>query len=106
MLPAPGEVRYTTATGFWRHGGVLSVYSVADTRIALFPMKFLEASGDNTWAYVQFVVSLLVDEDPEHPGAILTEEDEIVDPSSAPTAGRYKFIEQGESFMRSISYLG
>jgi hypothetical protein len=101
-----GDVSYTTAAGSWsRRGALVEIRSVLDTPIAKFPLQFLAGSGDNSWSYIRYVISLLIVEDPEHPGDIFTESDELVDQSSVPVSGPYKFIENGECRIRRRSFV-
>jgi hypothetical protein len=95
-LEMRGEVSYLGASSKWRRQGDVEVHSILDTSIASFPLEFLECNGDNTWSYIRFVISLLVDEDPSHHGAIHTESGVPVGLSDAPVAGVYTFIEAGE----------
>jgi hypothetical protein len=63
-----------------------------------FPINFLETCGDNTWGYVSYVVSLLVEADPQHPGAIIDPQSgQPVGLHGVPGAGTFKYIEQGAS---------
>lgn len=97
----PGEKTYRLAIGKWRRSGTVTIQSVLDTKIARFPIGFLASCGDNSWNYVSFVVSLLVEADPQHPASIIEPNTGLlVNPDDVPVAGTYRFVEQG-AFMRS-----
>ncbi len=94
----PGRRTYNTAASAWPRSGRLVIESVLDTTIAKFPLNFLETCGDNTWSYVSYVVSLLVEADPQYPGHIVWPENgHPVDSQCAPVAGMFKYVEQGPS---------
>ncbi len=100
-IAMPGEKTYTLAIGKWRRSGTVTIQSVLDTKIARFPIGFLASCGDNSWNYVSFVVSLLVEADPQHPASIIEPNTGLlVNPDDVPVAGTYRFVEQG-AFMRS-----
>ncbi len=65
------EITYKTAAQAWPRGPRVIILSTVDTEIAKFPLAFLETCGDNTWSYVFYVISLLVEADPMHTGAIV-----------------------------------
>jgi hypothetical protein len=93
---ALGDKTYTTAAGKWRRSDTVTIVSIHDKRIARFPIDFLATCGDNTWSYVNHVVSLLVVVDPDHSGSILDPATGLpVDPDAAPTAGQYRYVEEG-----------
>ena len=71
------HVSYTKATSAWPRGDVLHIVLAVDTVIASFPIQFVRESGDNTWGYIAFVISLLVVEEPDHPREIV---DQAYDP--------------------------
>jgi hypothetical protein len=97
----PGEKTYTLAIGKWPRVGIVTIHSVSDTKIARFPISFLASCGDNTWGYVSFVVSLLVEADPQHPASIIDPKTgQPVNPDDVPVAGMYRFVEQG-AFIRA-----
>lgn len=92
----PSEKIYTLASGVWPRSTKVTVETCVGTRIARLPINFLETCGDNTWSYVSYVISLLVIADPMHPGHIIDFRTGLpVDPDDVPTAGTYRFIEQG-----------
>lgn len=100
----PGQKTYNTAASAWPRSGRLVIESVLDTLIAKFPLNFLETCGDNTWVYVSYVISLLVEPDPRHPGAIIDPESgRPVNPNDIPVAGTFKYIEEGAP---AIEHLG
>jgi hypothetical protein len=92
----PGEKTYTLSIGKWRRSGIVTILSALDTKIARFPVSFLASCGDNTWSYVFFVVSLLVESDPQHPSTIVDlNTGQSVGLNEAPQAGMYRLVEQG-----------
>ena len=94
---------YTKAAFAWPRGARLIVESCLGTEIAKFPLAFLASCGDNTWLYVSYIVSLLVEQDAEHPGAIVDRETEQpVDPRGVPIAGSFLYKEHGKSFSRLL----
>ncbi len=99
-------ITYKTAAQAWPRGPRILILSAVDTEIAKFPLAFLETCGDNTWSYVFYVVSLLVEADPMHTGAIVNLDGQPVDLHSAPIAGRFRYIEEGESVDRHQHPLG
>jgi hypothetical protein len=88
---------YTTASGVWRRGGVIKIASIMETPIASFPLDFVRDGGDNTWRYISYVVGLLVEVDPSHPGHIEDENGAAVVLNQAPPTGLFRYIEQGIS---------
>jgi hypothetical protein len=101
MPPKRTEVTYTTALSRWRRQGAVRIISVLDTPLATIPMQFLEQGGDNTWSYIQFIISLIIVEDAGHPGGFYTLENEPVVLTSVPAAGKFRFVEYGESCLYS-----
>ena len=92
----PGKMTYNTAASAWPRSGRLIIESVLDTTIAKIPLNFLQTCGDNNWAYVSYVVSLLVEADSQYPGYIIDPQTgHEVDSHSAPVAGTFKYIEHG-----------
>ena len=99
-MPRPArskDVTYKTAAQAWPRGPRMIILSNVDTEIAKFPLAFLASCGDNTWSYVLYVVSLLVNEDAHHSGSIVDLEGRPVDAHDAPIAGTFRYIEEGES---------
>jgi hypothetical protein len=96
MAPSRGEVTYTSAKAKWRRSGVVQIVSVVDTPLAIFPVKFLQTCGDNTWSYILFVVKLLIEEDSHHPGALYNHAGQPVSPEATPISGVYRLIENGK----------
>ena len=90
------QVTYTTASGRWRRSGNVKVLSIHDTQIATFPMAFLQSCGDNTWRYILFVISLLVNVASDHPGELLDPLGRPVSPREAPVAGTFRYVERGK----------
>jgi hypothetical protein len=92
----PSDKTYTIAAGVWPRSPKLTIESTVGTRIARIPLNFLETSGDNTWSFVSYIVSLLVVPDPAHRGSIIDSSSGLsVDPDGVPQAGTFRFIEQG-----------
>jgi len=91
------NVSYTMAASKWRRSGFVEVVSIHGTPIASFPLSFLMTCGDNTWQYVQYGVSLVIDVDSHHPGSIVNAEDLCVNLQDTPTAGIFSYVEQGTS---------
>ena len=89
------DVTYTTAAGIWRRSGFVVIVSVLGTRIAVFPMDFLATCGDNTWGYVSFAVTCVIDIDPQHPGNIIDDQNHPVDLEAAPVQGSFCYAETG-----------
>jgi hypothetical protein len=89
------DVTYTTAAGTWRRSGFVVIVSVLGTRIAVFPMDFLTTCGDNTWGYILFAVSCVIDIDPQHPGSIVDDQERPVDLEAAPVRGTFCYVETG-----------
>ena len=83
------QITYKTAAQAWPRGPRLIILSSVDTEIAKFPLAFLESCGDNTWSYVFYVVSLLVEAAPMHKGAIVNLDGRPVNLHSEPIAGRF-----------------
>ena len=90
---------YTTAAGvsLWRRCGTVIIVSVLDTRIAIFPLSFLDTCGDNSWEYIYLVISLLIEVDPKHPGQLYDESGDLVDLHAFPTPGTFRYLESGQS---------
>ena len=104
LMPSPKT--YNTAASAWPRSKRLLLVSVLDTPIAKFPINYLESCGDNTWEYVSYVVSLLVEADPLHPGAIIDpEHGNAVDPCATPVAGTFRYIENGTTRERAFGIL-
>lgn len=97
------QVTYTTASGRWRRSGNVNVLSIHDTQIATFPMAFLQSCGDNTWRYILFVISLLVNVASDHPGELFDPLGHPVSPQDAPVAGTFRYIERGEERRASLN---
>lgn len=97
------DVTYTTAAGIWRRSGFVVIVSVLGTRIAVFPMDFLATCGDNTWGYILFAVTCVIDVDQQHPGRIIDEQDCPVDLEAAPVQGTFCYVETGVPEGASIS---
>ena len=105
-------VTYTIAAGTWRLSGFVTIISVLSTSIAVFPMDFLRTCGDNTWGYIFFAVSWVIDVDPLHsgdPGDILGELNHPVDRAAAPVQGTFCFVEEGKTplyaaYLRASSF--
>jgi len=91
------EITYKTAAQAWPRGPRVIILSTVDTEIAKFPLAFLETCGDNTWSYLFYVISLLVEADPMHTGAIVNLVGQPVNLQGAPIAGTFRYIEEGES---------
>jgi hypothetical protein len=87
---------YTTASGVWRRGGVIKIFSKLDTLIANFPLDFVKHSGDNTWRYILLVVNMIVEVDAIHPGHIEDRDGRSVGLELAPEAGAYYYMELGK----------
>jgi len=94
------HVSYTKATSAWPRGDVLQIVSALDTVIASFPIQFVRQSGDNTWRYIAFVVSLLVVEEPDHPRVIVDRAFNPVVLDAQPDAGVFRYIETVASTYR------
>ena len=91
-----GTETFPLAISSWPRDSKLNVISVIGTRIASFPMAFLQTCGDNSWSYVYFVISLLVEEDPEHPASLIDRRTGLsVVPDGIPHSGTFEYIEQG-----------
>ena len=86
---------YTTSSGVWRRGGVIEIVSRLDTFIASFPLDFVAKGGDNTWGYVTFAVTLLLEVEPLHQGKIVDQAGHPMDLDLPPHAGTYRYIENG-----------
>jgi hypothetical protein len=84
-------------TSKWRRSGFVEIISAYDTPIASFPISFLESCGDNTWNYIEHVVSLVIEVDAQHPGRVVNADGLPVNSSDAPVAGSFRYIEQGAS---------
>ena len=87
------HVSYTKATSAWPRGDVLQIISAVDTVIASFPIQFVRQSGDNTWRYIAFVISLLVVEESDHPRVIVDAAFNPVALDAQPDAGVFRYIE-------------
>ena len=100
----PGEKTYTLASGVWPRCPKLTIESCLGTRIARFPLNFLETCGNNTWGYIYYVVSLLVKADPLHPGSLIDHQTGLpVDRDGKPRPGIFQYIEQGQALPGFIS---
>jgi hypothetical protein len=88
-------VTYTTAAGKWRRTEYVCVVSTLDTPLATFPIPFLTTCGDNTWSYVIYAVSLVVDNDPLHPATLVDSNGQALTPEGIPSPGNYRYIENG-----------
>lgn len=97
------DVTYTMAAGLWRRSGFIVITSVLGTRIAVFPMDFVATCGDNTWAYILFAVSCVIDLDPHHPGVIVDDQNTPVGLGSSPTPGTFRYLETGTSLRYQAS---
>jgi hypothetical protein len=94
---ADDYVSYTMASSKWRRSGFVEIVSAYETPIASFPISFLETCGDNTWHYIDHVVSLVIEVDTQHPGGVVDADGLPVNSSDAPVAGSFRYLEQGAS---------
>lgn len=83
---------YTKAVMLWPRGDYLEILSPVDTVIASFPIKFVRQSGDDTWRYIAFVISLLVVEEADHPRVIVDAASIPVDLDTQPSPGVFRYI--------------
>ena len=89
------EPNFPLAISAWP-GPKLRIISVIGTRIATFPMAFLTTCGDNTWLYINYVLSLLVTLDPLHPASLFDPHTRLPVDTDGPTRpGTFEYIEQG-----------
>ncbi len=86
---------YLRAHFKWRRSGLITIVTTYDTEIGTFPMSFLESCGDNSWQYILFVVSQLVDIRSDGPGTLVSEQGQEVDMQSAPAEGVYRYLLTG-----------
>jgi hypothetical protein len=86
---------YTTASGVWRRGGVIRIFSLFETLIASFPVDFVKDSGDNTWRYISVVIAMLVEVDEERSVRIIDQDGVDMELEQAPKAGIYHYVEEG-----------
>ena len=88
------ETTYEISATRWRRSKTITISSLNDTRLAVFPLPFVQSCGDNTWQYVLNVVEQLVERQPQLSGMIFTDKDEPVNLEEPPFGGvfRYKLL--------------
>lgn len=89
------HVSYTMASSKWRRSGYVEIISTHGTPIASFPINFLASCGDNTWHFVQHVISLVIEVDPHFLGTIVNIDGQEVDVQGAPAIGTFHYVEKG-----------
>jgi hypothetical protein len=99
------DATYERAIARWRRAGHVTIRSINDCEIAVFPLKFVATGGDNTWRYVLSVVEQLVEPVPEHPGMIFTNgpTPERVDLDGPPHEGVFLYKQLG-ALLRPVAW--
>jgi hypothetical protein len=93
---------YELAVDSWADTDSIDILSSTNSRIASFPLAFVERGGDNTWRYVLDVVNQLVYPIPDQPGVITNTKGEPVNLADAPLKGSYRYEQLGTSSAASV----
>ncbi|RSH83633.1 hypothetical protein EHS25_005537 [Saitozyma podzolica] len=88
---------YELAVDSWADTDSIDILSSTNSRIASFPLAFVERGGDNTWRYVLDVVNQLVYPIPDQPGVITNTKGEPVNLADAPLKGSYRYEQLGST---------
>jgi hypothetical protein len=92
------ERTYQLAVHAWgTYHDAITIQSISGSTIALFPVPFIRAGGNNTWRYVLEVVNQLIEPDPNHCGVLKVDAEEVLDLDAAPSSGVYVYVQQGSS---------
>jgi hypothetical protein len=91
------SIPYELAVDSWADTDSIEILSSTDSRIASFPLAFIQRGGNNTWQYVLDVVNQLVDLVPDRPGVITDAGDVPVNLADAPLSGLYRYQQLGAS---------
>lgn len=86
---------YKLATDSWKQSEKIKILSHDHEHIALFPVSFLRASGDDTWSYIAKVVRTLVQTQQDLPCRFTNSAGQVFENESAPEAGSYTFSQEG-----------
>jgi hypothetical protein len=87
---------YPLALDLWDDTSAIIIRSISGTRIATFPLEFVQRGGDNTWGFVLQVVQELVESDTGSLGVLKDTDGMSLDPSEAPWAGTFRFENIGQ----------
>jgi hypothetical protein len=90
-------VSYELAVDSWVDTKSIDILSLSDSRIATFPLAFVQRGGDNSWQYVLNVVQQLVDQIPDRPGIITDADGVPLNLADAPSSGLYRYMQPGAS---------
>lgn len=82
---------YELAVDTWTNTDSIEITSTYNSRIASFPLSFIQRGGDNTWHYVLRVVDQLVEKDSDQLGVIIDTRGVAVNLDDAPSSGLYHY---------------
>jgi hypothetical protein len=83
---------YSLTTRLWPTLGAIEIQDANGQRIVALSIEFLQRGGVHSWAYVKDVTACCVVEE----GRVANLDGTVVDESSAPVAGIYRFLRSGE----------
>ena len=86
---------YELSVDSWVTTDRVTIRSSVNDTIGLFPLPFLRAGGDNTWSYIERVVSELLDIEEGCTWGIEDTEGRHMTGNAAPVAGVYRVTTQG-----------
>ena len=96
---------YALAADFWE-GQLIIIRSAEGTRIATFPLEFVQQGGVNNWAFVLRVIDDLVEIPPGVPTSLEDENGRLLVPEHAVWSGTFRFQRAGESSVVQIPVEG
>lgn len=90
---------YELAVDTWTNTDSIEITSTYNSRIASFPLSFIQRGGDNTWHYVLRVVDQLVEKDSDQLGVIIDTRGVAVNLDDAPSSGLYHYEQTRKSIL-------
>ncbi|KIR50679.1 hypothetical protein I315_06886 [Cryptococcus gattii Ru294] len=90
---------YELAVDSWTDTESIEITSTSNSRIASFPLSFIQTGGDNTWRYVLKVVDQLVKKDSDQLGVIIDAHGMAVSLDDAPSSGLYHYEQTRKSIL-------
>lgn len=90
---------YELAVDTWTNTDSIEITSTSNSRIASFPLSFIQTGGDNTWRYVLKVVDQLVEKDSDQLGVIIDTHGVAVNLDDAPSSGLYYYEQTRKSIL-------
>lgn len=90
---------YELAVDTWTNTDSIEITSTSNSRIASFPLSFIQRGGDNTWHYVLRVVDQLVEKDSDQLGVIIDTRGVAVNLDDAPSSGLYHYEQTRKSIL-------